>query len=399
MSSQSRARLVHRGGDGGRPVELDDVEGPGNRGTRLGDERQAVEAPVARDAEEPMQGRTVDEEHAVEIDHERPAGRRPAELLDELVRVAQVELTRDGDDRNLWIAVMHILQLEEGHRTHRIGAGPFADRVVGNGPGMSADRSDRSIQFAHPVERELARLFDEHGIAWEYEPHTFVLEWDADGTVREGFTPDFFLPEIGVYLECTVMRPALAGRKRRKVRRLRERTGAVVEIMFGREFDRLSRRWGIPSLAAASHAAPEVSEAGATGTEVGTMNQPTGALEPGTRIRIETERAGDSWVVIVAGDLDLHSAPELRDRLESLGDTGAKHVVVDLSECDFLDSMGLGVLLGAKKRMARDGRGLHLVVSSPDVRRIFEITMLDRVLDLHATRAEALNAGRNGRSR
>jgi anti-anti-sigma factor len=249
--------------------------------------------------------------------------------------------------------------------------------------------------FAHPVERELARLFDQHGIAWEYEPHTFVLEWAADGSIREGFTPDFFLPEIGVYLECTVMRPALASRKRRKARRTRERSGATVEVVFRRDFDRLARRWGIPALAAAANS--EVSVAQAPGTEAPTMSQSTEALGPGARVRIDTERYGESWVVTVAGDVDLHSAPELRDRLASLGDTGAQHVVVDLSECAFLDSMGLGVLLGAKKRMARDGRELHVVVSAPDVRRIFEITMLDRVLDLHATRAEALGDGRDGR--
>jgi anti-anti-sigma factor len=266
----------------------------------------------------------------------------------------------------------------------------FADRAGGNG-------SDVATSFAHPVERALARLFDEHGIAWEYEPHTFVLEWDADGTVREAFTPDFFLPEIGAYVECTVMRPALAGRKRRKARRVRESAGAVVEIMFKRDVDRLARRWGIPALAAAGRAAPEVSVADAPGTGKRTMSQPTGALDPGALVRIGTERYGESWVVTVAGDVDLHSAPDLRDRLASLGDTGAKHVVVDLSECEFLDSMGLGVLLGAKKRMARDGRELHVVVTSPDVRRIFEITMLDRVLDLHATRAEALNGNRTRR--
>ena len=249
--------------------------------------------------------------------------------------------------------------------------------------------------FAHPVERELARLFDEHGIAWEYEPHTFVLEWDVDGSVREGFTPDFFLPEIGVYLECTVLRPALASRKRRKARRARER-GAIVEVMFRRDFDRLARRWGIPALAAAS-AGSDVSTAEERGTGA-PMTQQIGAVEPGARIRIETERSGDAWVVTLAGDVDLHSAPALRDRLASLAETGATYVVVDLSDCSFLDSMGLGVLLGAKKRMDRDGRELHVVVSAPDVRRIFEITMLDRVLDLHATRAEALQAGRDGRA-
>jgi anti-anti-sigma factor len=268
---------------------------------------------------------------------------------------------------------------------------PFADQASGNGPGVA-------VSFAHPVELALARLFDEHGIAWEYEAHTFVLEWDADGTVREAFTPDFYLPEIGSYIECTVMRPALAGRKRRKVRRVRERAGAVVEIMFKRDVDRLAERWGIPALAAAGRAAADVSAADSRGTGERTMSHQTGAIEPGARIRIESQRYGESWVVTVVGDVDLHSAPELRDRLTILGDTGAKRVVVDLSECEFLDSMALGVLLGAKKRMARHGHDLHVVVTSPDVRRIFEITMLDRVLDLHTTRAEALDGDRARRA-
>ena len=120
----------------------------------------------------------------------------------------------------------------------------FAASAFGN-------RSSMDAAFAHPVERELARLFDEHGIAWEYEPHTFVLECDERGGVREGFTPDFFLPELDIYVECTVMRQRLTSRKRRKVRRTCERTGAVVEIMFKRDFERLASRWGLPSLSRA----------------------------------------------------------------------------------------------------------------------------------------------------
>jgi anti-anti-sigma regulatory factor len=50
------------------------------------------------------------------------------------------------------------------------------------------------------------------------------------------------------------------------------------------------------------------------------------------------------------------------------------------------------------KRMAREGGELHIVVTSPDIRRIFEITMLDRVLDLHPTRAEALDGDRARRA-
>jgi hypoxanthine phosphoribosyltransferase len=72
--------------------------------------------------------------------------------------------------------------------------------------------------FAHTVERELAKVFDEVGIPWEYEPTTFVLERDADGRVTSAFTPDFYLPEQELYVEVTVMRQALVTRKNRKLR-------------------------------------------------------------------------------------------------------------------------------------------------------------------------------------
>lgn len=112
--------------------------------------------------------------------------------------------------------------------------------------------------FAHPVERELARLYDAHGIAWEYEPRTFVLSWNADGSVREAFTPDFYLPDFDVYVECTVMRPSLASRKRRKARIVRESHGVTVEILFERDFARLARRWNIAGLERAARATDRV---------------------------------------------------------------------------------------------------------------------------------------------
>jgi hypothetical protein len=105
-----------------------------------------------------------------------------------------------------------------------------------------------AAEFAHPVERELARLFDDHGIAWEYEPRTFVLEQDPDGTVREAFTPDFFLPELDLYLECTIARQGLTRRKRQKAAKVRERYGVEVHILFRRDFERLVRRWQLVSL-------------------------------------------------------------------------------------------------------------------------------------------------------
>lgn len=104
------------------------------------------------------------------------------------------------------------------------------------------------IAFAHPTERELARVFDEHGIRWEYEPRTFVLERNPDGSVREAFTPGFYLPEQDVYIELTMARQPLTTRKRRKARRVRELYGVPVEIMFRGDVLRLSRRWQLDRL-------------------------------------------------------------------------------------------------------------------------------------------------------
>jgi len=119
-----------------------------------------------------------------------------------------------------------------------------------SGETQSSPGTHRVPDFAHPVEREFARVLDAHGIAWLYEPHTFVLERDAHGRVRAAFTPDFYLPELDVYVECTVMRQDLTNRKRRKAVTVRKR-GISVEILYRRDIDRLARRWNLPALLSA----------------------------------------------------------------------------------------------------------------------------------------------------
>ena len=101
------------------------------------------------------------------------------------------------------------------------------------------------VEFVHPVERELASVFDELGIAWEYEPHTFVLERRPDGTVVEAFTPDFYLPEQDMYVEVTTMRQRLTTRKNRKIRKLREQ-GHLVTVLYRRDVERLRSKYGYP---------------------------------------------------------------------------------------------------------------------------------------------------------
>jgi hypoxanthine phosphoribosyltransferase len=112
---------------------------------------------------------------------------------------------------------------------------------------LTKDGARSTPQFAHPVEYALARVFDRFGIEWRYEPRTFVLE-RRQGQVVEACTLDFYLPDLDMYLECTCMDQRLVSRKNRKYRKLRERFGVVVEIMYRRDFVRLGRRHGLTEL-------------------------------------------------------------------------------------------------------------------------------------------------------
>jgi anti-anti-sigma factor len=251
-----------------------------------------------------------------------------------------------------------------------------------------------ALEFAHPVERELARLYDALGIAWEYEPHTFVLERDGKGRVREAFTPDFFLPELDVYVECTVMRQPRTTRKRRKARLVRDRTGATVEILYQRDIFELARRWRLRRLARAAGSQESWFECITSWVRIlRDMHESviTSAADIDFRIDEEHPRSG---VVVLAlhGDADLHAATELRVRLNATIEAGTRVLVIDLSGVMFIDSMALGVLLDARKRLRARGGALRIVGPSPDVRRVFELTLLDRVFPLDATRSEALAA-------
>jgi anti-sigma B factor antagonist len=109
--------------------------------------------------------------------------------------------------------------------------------------------------------------------------------------------------------------------------------------------------------------------------------------------RIEEERPREATsVLVVYGDADLHTAPELRERIRMAIDGGATNVVLDFSEVAFIDSTSLGVLLGCVRRLRELDGQMRLVVPRPDVRRTFELTLLDRVFPLDDSRADALDA-------
>jgi anti-sigma B factor antagonist len=111
-----------------------------------------------------------------------------------------------------------------------------------------------------------------------------------------------------------------------------------------------------------------------------------GSLSP---FHIENDRHHEGVVLSAYGELDLHIAPELQDRLDAAVENGASLVVLDLSRVTFIDSMALGVLLGVVNRLRQGGGNLRLVVPSPELRRIFEVSLLDRVFTLDGSREEA----------
>jgi hypoxanthine phosphoribosyltransferase len=84
-----------------------------------------------------------------------------------------------------------------------------------------ADILESPVRFAHESEEEFGRILDFYGVCWEYEPRSFVLR-EEDGRVLEAFTPDFYLPQLDLYVELTTMRQDLTTEKHRKVRRLEE---------------------------------------------------------------------------------------------------------------------------------------------------------------------------------
>ena len=68
---------------------------------------------------------------------------------------------------------------------------------------------DSPNPFAHASEAEMARILDFYDVRWAYEPHTFPILWNLDGAVVESFSPDFYLPDLDLYLEMTTLRQKL----------------------------------------------------------------------------------------------------------------------------------------------------------------------------------------------
>jgi len=100
----------------------------------------------------------------------------------------------------------------------------------------------------------------------------------------------------------------------------------------------------------------------------------------------------DRHVVAVRGEIDLFTAPELKQKLTDAIEGGKTRIVVDLSDTSFLDSTALGVLIGAVKRLRSREGALVIVNTDQNIAKTFEITGLDQIFTILSTRDDAIAA-------
>jgi len=109
-----------------------------------------------------------------------------------------------------------------------------------------AYQQSRTLPFANESEQEFARILDFYKISWEYEPTTFPIAWDAEGYVRESFTPDFYLPDYGIFIELTTMKQSLVTKKNRKVRLFEQHYPDIpIKLFYGKDYKALLVKFGI----------------------------------------------------------------------------------------------------------------------------------------------------------
>lgn len=97
-------------------------------------------------------------------------------------------------------------------------------------------------------------------------------------------------------------------------------------------------------------------------------------------------------IIEIGGEVDVYTAPKLREAIVTAVEAGHLRLIIDVEKVEFLDSTGLGVLVGALKRVRADGGSLDIVCTQERILKIFAITGLDKVFGLHSSIDEARKA-------
>jgi anti-sigma B factor antagonist len=111
-------------------------------------------------------------------------------------------------------------------------------------------------------------------------------------------------------------------------------------------------------------------------------------------LRLDVDDRGDGRAVLrVAGEVDVYTTRQLREQIQDLAAKGTVHIIADLDQVEFIDSSGLGALIGGLRRVREDDGSLVLVIGVRRVLRIFQLTGLTKAFAIYDTVDDALNAG------
>ncbi|MCW2785106.1 MAG: anti-anti-sigma factor [Marmoricola sp.] len=109
-------------------------------------------------------------------------------------------------------------------------------------------------------------------------------------------------------------------------------------------------------------------------------------------LSLDTRHQGDRTIVAVGGEIDVYTAPKLRDKITELVNAGHHDLLIDMENVEFLDSTGLGVLVGGLKKIRAQDGSMVLICSQDRLLKIFRITGLAKVFTIHPTEAAALSS-------
>ncbi|HEY3376205.1 MAG TPA: STAS domain-containing protein [Armatimonadota bacterium] len=109
------------------------------------------------------------------------------------------------------------------------------------------------------------------------------------------------------------------------------------------------------------------------------------------RFSIETRQVDEGTAIVVfAGEMDLYTSPRAKETLTGLLAQGFRYLIINLHQAEYLDSTGLGTLIGALRRAREHGGSVRIVAPSHTVRRLFEMTRLTNAFPIDATEQDAL---------
>lgn len=239
-------------------------------------------------------------------------------------------------------------------------------------------RPDADPQFAHPAERDFSAVLSYYRIRWAYEPTSFPLEWGEDGRPLEMFTPDFYLPDLRLYVELTTMRQRLVTRKNRKLRRLRELYPDIkIKLLYRRDYHQFVDLYLRP---------PRKNDRATPGHILFSPERIAVRIDELAEEIAGSELAGSPLLIIVASAGANRFAADLGEALEARG------VTVEWDAVRLTRARGDGSLaqVRLRKRPAFDPAGRQVLVLTDVVSTGLGSAYLSRWLNSHGARNVAI---------